>query len=211
MVDNPFVFVWPVDRDGYAIEHVGPTGTTVLGSVQYDVIRPKGGPLLYYRPLDEHPGLWRQFVETCSSIEGVLTFVREFGLLTDRETEPADEILRTAERIRRIVTLFDEGDRAGAARLLNLHPPRISEPLYWNDRSARFETRLVPFTLRHALLHQAAETIASNYQWRRCRNEGCPHWFRLGQGAHTIRREFCSNRCRVAHARRQKQEAAAHA
>ena len=189
---------------------MGPTGTTLLGSVQYDIIRPKGGPPRYYRPLDDYPGLWRPFAETCSSVEGVLTFVREFGLLTDRGTEGPDEILSTAERIRDIVTLLDDSDRAGAAGLLNRYPPRISEPLYWNDRSARFETRLVPFTLRHALLHQAAETIAGNYQWRRCGNEGCPPWFRLGQGAHTIRREYYSNRCRVAHARRQKQGATTH-
>lgn len=207
-VKKPFVFEWPVDQHGYEIERSKRYGPSLVGSATYDFIRPIGGPPRYYRPLEEHPGLWRQFADTCLSFEGVLAFVREFGLLTDLWNggrDYPDRILKTAELIRQVATKLDGGDRRGAADLLNAQPPNIAEMLDWSDRIGRFETRLVPFDLRSALLHQAAEAITGNHQWRRCRNHGCPHWLQLGgpRGV-TVRREFCSDRCRVASARRQK-------
>jgi hypothetical protein len=205
---DPFVFEWPVDQHGYEIEHSKGDGESLLGSATYDFIRPAGGPLRYYQPLVEHPGLWRQFADTCLSLEGVLAFVREFGLLTDLWNggrDHPDQILKTAELIRQAATKLDRGDRREAADLLNARPPDIAEMLDWNDRIGQFETRLVPLDLRSALLHQVAEAIAGNHQWRRCRNHGCPHWFQLGglRGV-TIRREFCSDKCRVASGRRHK-------
>jgi hypothetical protein len=100
---------------------------------------------------------------------------------------------------------LDGRNRHGAGKLLNFQPPRMKEVLEWNDQIGRSETWLVPLDLRSALLHQAAQAIVGNHQWRRCRNQGCPHWLQLGgpRGA-TIRREFCSDRCRVASARRHK-------
>jgi hypothetical protein len=204
---NPFVFEWPVDQHGYEIEHSKGDGESLLGSVTVEFIRPAGGPPRYYRPLEERPDLWRQFADTCLSFERALAFVREFGLLTDlwNGRDYPDEILKTAELIRQVATKLDGGDRREAADLLNFRPPRIVEVLDWNDRIGRFETRLVPLDLRSALLHQAAEAITGNHQWRRCRNQGCPRWLQLGgpRGV-TVRREFCSDKCRVASARRRK-------
>jgi hypothetical protein len=204
---NPFVFEWPVDQHGYEIEHSMGDGESLVGSVTVEFIRPAGGPPRYYRPLEERPDLWRQFAETCLSFEGALAFVREFGLLTDlwNGRDYPHEILKTAELIRQVATKLDGGDRREAADLLNFRPPRIEEVLDWNDRIGRFEIRLVPLDLRSALLHQAAEAITGNHQWRRCRNQGCPRWLQLGgpRGV-TVRREFCSDKCRVASARRHK-------
>jgi hypothetical protein len=229
------MFEWPVDQAGYEIEHVEPRevdGDSVLlglpqgvrphwsepgllsaGKFAYDVIRPCGGPLRYYRPLTEHPDLWRRFANISLSFEGVLGFVREFGLLSSEDYSMHDpgQILRTAARMLQIATKFDNQDRAAAAELLHTDLPVVTEILFWNDQRAQTETRFVPIDLRSALLHQATDAIAGNVQWRRCRNFGCPHWFRLGRGGVTARREFCSDRCRVAHARRQKREANAHA
>jgi hypothetical protein len=220
---NPFVFQWPVDRDGYALVRVGGdksgypmdhpfwTANTLLSSASagYDAIRRVGGPLQYYFPLEDAPGLWRQFAEKCTGLDGVLSFVSEFGLLTNTASvdgrelgDTPDAILGTAERIRYIAALLDAGNRRAAADTLIEYPPRVIELLRWNDRAARPETILVPVDLRHALLHQAAETIAHNYQWRPCGNDDCPQWFRIGTGAATARREYCSNRCRVAASRR---------
>jgi hypothetical protein len=203
---KPFVFEWPVDQHGYEIERSKGGGSSLIGAATYDFIRPAGGPPRYYRPLEDHPGLWRQFVDTCLSLEGTLAFVREFGLLTDLAgRDYPHEILKTAELIRQIAAKLDEDDRRFAADLLHVRPPHIAEMLDWNDRIGRFETRLVPLDLRSALLHQAAEAIAGNHQWRPCRNQGCPVWLQLGgpRGV-TVRREFCSDRCRVASARRHK-------
>jgi hypothetical protein len=205
---NPFVFEWPVDQHGYEIDHSKSDGESLLGSATYAFIRPAGGPLRYYWPLQEHTGLWRQFADTCLSWEGVLAFVRKFGLLTDLWNggrDHPDEILKTAELIRQVATKLDGDDRRAAADLLNTRPPDMEEMLDWNYRIGRFETRLKPLDLRSALLHQAAEAITGNHQWRRCRNHGCPRWLQLGgpRGA-TVRREFCSDKCRVASARRHK-------
>lgn len=202
---DPFVFAWPVDQLGYEIEHSKGDGELLLGSVTVEFIRPAGGPPRYYWPLEEHRDLWRRFADACLSLEGVLAFVCEFGLLTDlwNGRDYPYEILKTAELIRQVATKLDSGDRREAADLLNARPPRTAEMLGWNDRIGRFETRLVPLDLRSALLHQAAEAITGNHQWRRCRNQGCPRWLQLGgpRGV-TVRREFCSDKCRVASARR---------
>ena len=208
---DPFTFDWPVDQDGYVLNLVAPEEReadlekgVLLAGGKKDQITAKGGPLRYYRPL-ENEGLWRRFGETCISLDGVMRFVSEFGLLFGERDNP-HSVLEWAEQIRNIAARVDKGDRQDAADLLNERPPSIVEILAWNDRGARFETRLVPYNLRDALRHQAAETISGNRRWRRCRKEGCPQWFRLGSGASTERREFCSDRCRVASARSHKHE-----
>ena len=202
-----FRFDWPVDRDGYEIEHRGPTGDSLLGRVEYDVIRRRGGPDRNYRPLEDHPGLWRRFAETCSTVDGVLKFVTQFGLLSDVGWETPDSILNTAELIRQIAANLDDGDSDTAADLFTKYAkPNFSAGIRpKGSGKARYESELIPVTLRSALLLQTLETITGDRQWRRCRNEGCLEWFQLGPGAHTSRREFCSDRCRVASARRNKE------
>jgi hypothetical protein len=201
---NPFILEWPVDRHGYDIERVEGTGTSLLTSFSYDVIRAAGGPLRYYRPLEEHPDLWRRFANICLSAEGALSFVREFGLLSNRPEGDPGDIVKAAELMRQIAARLDDGDRAAAVELLRSQPPIVLEALFWDEQTFRADIRLVPIDLRSALLHQAAEAIEGNHQWRRCRNVGCCHWFRLGRGGVTLRREFCSDRCRAAFSRRHK-------
>jgi hypothetical protein len=155
--------------------------------------------------MDEYPGLWRRFA-ACADAAGALAFVQEFGSLWSLERyDYLDEILRTAELIRLIASRIDSADYPGAAELWNEHArPHLSAELIPTKRYGRFDLRPIPLTLVGALLLQTGEAIALNQQWRRCRNEGCPDWFRIGDGAHTSRREFCSDKCRVARARRHK-------
>jgi hypothetical protein len=213
MDESPFRFVWPVDQEGYEIEHVTLDEPRGLGMErEFDVIRPRGGPLWYYRPLEED-GLWLRFANACKTVEGVLSFVHQFGLLT-QSPERLDRFLGTSAIIRRIAELLDAGDRLSATKLFpRTGLPAMREGIFWySDTPERFEFRLVPLTLRDALLHQAGEAITGNRRFRRCRNESCPNWFRLGPRAntgegrrtYTARREFCSDRCRVASARRLK-------
>jgi len=220
MDDNPFRFLWPVDQDGYEIEHVTLGEPRGLGlEREYDLIRSKDGPLRFYRPLDED-GLWLLFANTCQTAEGALSFVNEFGSLAGAP-ERLDSLLGTAALIRRIAERLQAGERLAATRLFaNSGLPTMKEGVFFHpDRPEVFEFRLVPLTLRDALLHQTGEAITGNRRFRRCRNEGCPNWFRLGPQAktlegrrtHTARREFCSDRCRVASARRQKREKTANA
>ena len=222
MDDNPFRFVWPVDQDGYEVERATLTEPQGLGGLvqrEYDFIRSRGGPLRFYRPLEDD-GLWLRFAHTCRSHEGVLSFVKEFGLLTG-SPERLDSFLGTAALIHRIAERLAAGEWLAATKLFaNSGLPTVKEAILWrSDRPEIFELRLVPVSLRDALLHQTGEAITGNRRFRRCRNEGCPNWFRLGprmeagQGrrTYTARREFCSGRCRVAHARRQRREAVSNA
>jgi hypothetical protein len=219
MDESPFRFVWHIDQAGYEIEHVTLEKPQQRGlglEREYDQIRPKGGPLRHYWPLDE-PGLWLQFAEVCTTAEGALSFVNQFGPL-QVSPERLDSFLGTAALIRRIAELLQTGDpidRVATVKLFgNSGLPTMKEGILWYaDRPEVFEFVLVPRTLRDALLHQTGEAIAGNRRFKRCRNENCPNWFRLGprtvgEGGrtYTARREFCSDRCRVASARQQKRE-----
>jgi hypothetical protein len=216
---DPFRFAWPVDQDGYKIwvnRHDSETALRV-GRNETVFIQPRGGPLRYYYPLG-FEGLWLRFAESCKSVEGALSFANEFGLPLTLESElpgAGDEVsdfLREAELLRKIAERLDAGDRVSATKLLNEGGgAHVTEAILPNEKTAAFEVVLIPTTLLSALLHQAAEAIGGDRRFRRCRNEGCPNWFRVGPQAHTARREFCSDRCRVASARRQKREKLSHA
>ncbi len=218
MDDTPFRFVWPVDQEGYEIKRVKLDQPRGLGMErEYDAIRSMGGPLRFYRPLDED-GLWLQFANVCKTAEGVLSFVREFGQLTGSTEERLDSLLGTAALIREIAERLQASERLAATKLFaSSGLPTMKEGVLWYaDRPEVFEFRLIPLTFRDALLHQTGEAITGNRRFRRCRKEGCPNWFRLGPQSrtgerartYTARREFCSDRCRVAFARRQKKETA---
>src|SRR5205814_3277557 len=121
--DSRYDFEWPVDQHGYEIEHV-PARETGLGTIlsggddAHDVIRARGGPPRYYRPM-EHPGLWRRFAETDGPPDRLLGFVSEFGLLGEAfgseppKREPIERIFNTAHLLRFIAYGLDTGDRVG--------------------------------------------------------------------------------------------------
>ena len=200
-----YEFDWPVDQHGYDAEHApssGGVGRTILsGRLADDRVRRRGGPFRYYRPM-ERPGLWRRFAETCESPTGVLAFVNEFGLLADdKDSESTEAILDTARLLRLIAIGIDRHDRSGAAIIFNAHAkPRVSAEIVPGPKAPEF--RLIPLSLRAALLLQAGEAINGDRQLKRCRN--CPEWFQIGAGAHTARRDFCTDRCRVAWSRKPK-------
>jgi hypothetical protein len=226
MQETPFAFAWPVDQGGYEIlrNRVERETAVLLGKDTFEFLVPRGGPLRFYRPLDED-SLWLRFAQSCKDAENVLLFANEFGRLGAKQAgleDRLDRILETADLLRRISEYLHAGDRYAATLLFSKSGlPSMKEGILWYaDKPERFHYRLIPLTLRDALLHQAGEAITGNRRFRRCRNEGCPNWFRLGphpdsDGGHrptiTARREFCSDRCRVASARRQKRETATHA
>jgi hypothetical protein len=210
MDDNPFRFAWPVDQHGYEIERVRLEEPQGLGQeIEYDRVRGKGGPLRFYWPLDDE-ALWLTFGEICQTANGTLAFANQFGTL-GQAYERLHDFLSTAAVIRRIREHLRAGDRLAATKLFSRAGlATMREGVFWYaDEPEKFALRLVPLTLRDGLLHQAAEAIAAgNWRFRRCRNEGCSNWFRLGpQRGYTARREFCSDRCRVAASRRAKKEA----
>ena len=220
-----FQFEWPVDQHGYTTER-RPAGRDADGysyDGEFECLSPRRGPPRFYRPLDDG-GLWLRFAQTCRERDAVLRFVSEFGMLR-HQGDSVGHYLRLAERLWAIHERLSAGDRGSAAAIFNdqsapFWRPKMSETILWSpDRPEAFELGVIPELLEDALKHQAAEAITGNRQFRRCRNQECANWFRLGPRAategrrqtFTARREFCSDRCRVAHARRQRKEATAHA
>jgi hypothetical protein len=225
MAETPFAFVWPVDQAGYEIcrNRVDPETAELLGREEFEFVVPRGGPLRYYYPLDDE-SLWLRFSQTCEDADSVLSFANEYGRIggsSEGMDDRLDRVLETAALMRKITDRLHVHDRYGAMMLfLKSDLPTMKEIILYNSNiSQPFSYKLLPMTLRDALLHQAGEAITGNRRFRRCRNEGCPNWFRLGpqtatEGRRptvTARREFCSDRCRVASARRQKREDTAHA
>jgi hypothetical protein len=221
-MDHLFYCDWYVDQHGYTPAHR--SGRDADGyDGEFEYITALGGPPRYYRPLDEG-GLWLRFADTCRAREGVLQFVSEYGTLRYQE-DNVDHYLRVAKRLWAVAEYLKAGDRLSASSILFErrmealpYPHMTATILRSPDRPEIFEWEFRLDMLEDALRCQAGEAITGNRQFRRCRNSGCVNWFRLGPRAageggrtYTARREFCSDRCRVAWARRHKREAAAHA
>jgi hypothetical protein len=222
---DPFKLRWSVDQDGYEIKHV-PTRTGPGPADAYfeEVsICPRGGPLREYRPMEDFPGLWRRFAE-CTDRSAALAFVKEFGLLfsievpkrpntiylnEDDDRPPSDSvktILGAAATMRRIIGLMDSKRRVEAAEQWNTWTrPLLTAHLGETARRGKYEFKLIPLTLSAALFLQAGDAIALDQEWRRCRNDGCAESFRVGAGGYSLRREFCSTKCRVASSNSAKQ------
>jgi hypothetical protein len=216
MQTDLFRFQWRVDLDGYDTK-VEP-GIGLDRGHEVEVIRPSGRRWQNYRPL-EFDGLWLRFAETCRTRDGVLQFVKEYGLLHDAQ-DPVHYIQRIAEKLWEISQYLESGDpRSAAARFVDegrdpfALPMMFVLPLPSPERPDVFVPAVVPRQLEDALKWQALGALTGNRRFRRCRNEGCANWFGIGTRApkgqtYTVRREFCSDRCRVAWARRNKREAA---
>jgi hypothetical protein len=217
---SPFEFRWSVDQDGYDINLVQMRTGPDLADAELEEWRicPRGGPLREYRPMDDHPDLWRRFAK-CSDASGALEFVQKYGLLFSRQSaETSDRtdnlvsdsvrnIIATASSIRRIIDLIDGKHRVEASVLWNRFAPRLTAGLVPAASQGKFEFKPIPVFLSAALLLQAGVAIAEDQEWRHCRNDGCAESFRVGIGARTKRSEFCSDRCRVAWARHHKARA----
>jgi hypothetical protein len=188
-------FEWPVDRDGYVVENIR--------GAEY--VRARGGSSQNYRPMTDEPGLWRELADKGTSTEGILKFVTAYGLLdpqssneNGRPNERIGLIWGTAETLRKICDGLDAGQVAKAAEIFTTQfAPRLRARIRRNDKGGKFEFFHVPETLRGAILLQAGEAITGNLKFRRC---ACPcgRWFRLGRGAHTARRMYRDDACRVA-------------
>jgi hypothetical protein len=203
--ESLYRFDWPVDQHGYDIVTLVGTGESLLEQATNDVIRARGGAPRFYRPMEDEPGLWREFAETCTSPESALVFTTRFGDLfkpdmafaTRDLVQPdsaVENVLRGAKLIRHIVELMDSKRLPEAIEFFKKNVRANAH--VWID--SKGELRPIPTNLLSALLIQAGEALTRGHTFGRCQNPRCSTWFRVGTGASTIRRKFCSDRCRVA-------------
>ena len=165
-----FRFTWQVDQLGYDLKyrHREPEPgrrALILGEiVGWHLVR-KGGPLREYWPLDDHPGLFRQFANLPEDLspedqstepKDLLAFANEFGLLGHMsgtfmpQSEPPDsESLHIWDRNARLGTAFKTllwqyrtlFGLGNLNRKRGYRPPKLSDVLNrWRD-----EKRLAKF------------------------------------------------------------------
>jgi hypothetical protein len=208
-----FRFAWWIDQDGYDLEtepampalatsappwaSMPPPLLDMAASKPRDLIRGRGGPPRYYRPMEAQPGLWREFAETVTSPDGALAFVTRFGLLWEedhnsRRGESVEDICSAAKFVANIVSLLEAGRRDAAIEEINQYPALCEVCIFEN------ELRPFPKTLMSALLIQTGEALTRNLTFHQCANPSCSTWFKVGTGASTKRRLYCSDACRVA-------------
>jgi hypothetical protein len=204
-VSGIYHFEWRRDKSGYAFRPTMRHGQTLLGTYDHGYVEGLGGPMDAYRPLEDHPALWRQFAQSCLTREDIIPFVNKFGLLEEQsgiQWGMADLILHLARLLAEIAEHHDRGERGKAAAIFNSHArPQLTARLMKGEKNS-LELKPVPTSLASAMLIQAAEALSGNYQFRKCRN--CPEWLRLGPGSHSTRRVFCCDKCRVAFNRKNK-------
>jgi hypothetical protein len=152
----------------------------------------RGGAIRLYRPMTEATGLWREFAESCITEEAVLKFVTKYGL-PFHGICLVDEVIGKAKIIHDVMDLFDTGRHADAIKAFNAHAQASVRVQISNK-----ELRPYPEDLYGALLIQTGQATTGNHKFKRCENPDCTSWLRIGTGAATKRRQFCSARCRVA-------------
>jgi len=203
-------FEWHRDKRGYEIRSVGGDGNSLLASFSHEYVVGLGGPLDAYRPLEEHPALWRQFAQECVTRDGIIPFANRFGIISEmggHRRAAVDSTITMAEVLAAIAKYYDKGDRPVAAEIFNerAHPHLTAKLI--QTKKGIFALKPTPLSLSSAMLIQIAEALSGDYDFRKCLN--CPEWMRLGVGSHSSRRLFCSDRCRVAYYRKTKRGAAA--
>jgi len=158
------------------------------------VLEPRGGPQRFYRPLDEVPGLFRRFAKlTSSSRDEISEFTHEFGLLGGLGGSTQKIIVERLRLFKLITDALDVGDQQIAATLFNdLVYPKFTPVLDASAATPRLAFK--PSTLFGAMVLQLADEICGGVKYRKCKQ--CPEWFRIGRNEKTLRRQFCSDRCR---------------
>lgn len=136
--ENLFRFEWARDKHGYEIGEAARSPT-----FQELEIRPKGGPLEFYRPLEQHPGLFRRFANIkpvmkthhptgreyaeSHDTDEILAFANEFGLLNFFSPHPdEDDLVEFLDNwsihigaMSEMVTLLDADQNHDAAEEFN--------------------------------------------------------------------------------------------
>ena len=219
-----FSFEWPVDQNGYLLEEVEPeakssAARTLLGPKR--IIRPKGGPIRYYRPLEEQVGLARMFADIQSSADQEVAFIEfanKYGMLGTFSSQPyiasdprhSERLKDWAFEAEMMATMKDFIDRrqleaaSGIFNGLNRSWNLIPKIRY--ERAQRPKLELVPDTLAGVMWLQFAGELTNGTSFKRCL--WCPTWFPIGPGSpHRESRKFCSDACKTAWHRNQRKEA----
>ena len=153
----------------------------LIGEGQFPVSRrkslflmPQGWTTTHYRPLEEHPALFREFADTKCSPEGVKVFADKYGYLTNAGMlSPVTPWYREIRKMRLALDWWERGSRrkdlTSLVRVFNEQTQgKTSVKLEQARHSGRLDFYLVPDSLLMALWLQFGQTVSGNVQMKRC-------------------------------------------
>ncbi len=207
-----FDFEWCVDQRGYEAVSAEELPEGVERPILENppktgwVLRRKGGPLRRYRPLEEHPGLFRRFAYLPEEPQAILEFANEFGILGVGLTEPTEDLdweelslywLNHIRGLRVVVDGIDTGNAASMAADFNKYVVPAMTVRIEAARGQRFRLHVTPTNLLSAMWFQVAGELTDGIRFKKCK--WCPNWFPYGpRTGHKTTKVFCSDRCRKA-------------
>lgn len=198
MIKTSLDFEWPVDQSGYQLTE---------GSAVFKEIQREGGPLKYYRPIQEYPGLHRRFTALKKPDE-MCEFACEFGSLYQLghphpqvpDGDKSESLTIWAMHIAKmkvIIECIDQGSGTEIAPVFNDAIDADMSVKLEPSAGGQFGIQVYPGSLASALWLMLANELINPTPFRKC-NE-CPNWFPYGPGTGARKtKRFCSDRCRVA-------------
>jgi len=132
----------------------------------------------------------------------VKRFINKYGLLTEGSNHAGDNYLEWSAAIREALRLIDSKQREHAIAIFNANHKvaRFTHRIRWCSVTTKGKLEIVPVDLLSALMLQLEAAITQGTKFRRCKH--CGTWFAYGPGTpHSVRKEFCAPRCRVAEMR----------
>lgn len=215
-MDQLFKFEWGVDEHGYeaaSAEELPPgVERPVLEEPPINGgwwIRRKGGPLRWYRPLENRRGLARglarRFAYLPKESQEILKFANQFGFLGVGQTGYEEDVIEEhvwywrqhADYMRGVVKAIDAGKKSLAVQTFNRHvEPHMT---IWIEASPGHPSVLhvAPMNLLAAMWFEIAGELTKGTKYKKC--ERCPNWFPYGpRTGHKVTKRFCSDRCRKA-------------
>ena len=161
----------------------------------------RGNATLRYRPLDRHPGLFREFADLEQTPESTKAFADKYGLLFPGKSAVLlnKEFYPFIDTIKDLTKSWERAKSSGEWKQFieryNKFDTRWVGPRLAQSRDTnRPALHIVPNNLFMAMWLQAGQIVSSNHNLRRC--AWCPTWFVFGVG--TGRRKsahYCSDRC----------------
>lgn len=212
-------FQWPVDQDGYEIVAPEKAANAVRLSnaaafyrdelqeadlLGRGVIRRKGGPDRWYRPMVDTPGMARQLASLHREDDhksprngDIRRFVARFGLLANPDGEYVADWIYTIRYLAAFARAIDRGDKALAREIFN---ERIVPPMTVRLRgskdgrpTANWSLAIAPTNLMGAAWLQIAGELTSGIGMQKCAAPDCLDWF-----PERSNKRFCNDRCRNA-------------
>jgi hypothetical protein len=153
-------------------------------------IRRKGGTLVPYRPTDTLDFIFRDFVNTPTNAEGVLSFVNRFGLLyySDRDQlheEPVSKIVANIEFMNAVIDEISAGEHADKVLLFGADGTNLANlkaRFTLDEVSGAPKVTFVPLSLMAALWLHFGQILSSDTTvLRRCLQ--CNALFDAGVGS----------------------------